>query len=94
MTALSACLGIVSFHGSLTVWLVRIGAFRAVMVWVTCFPVQCTLRSEIAHFERTHRAMSLDIRSSSGLRIFGTMLGGKLYKTLGIGGAFIAKALG
>ena len=38
--------------------------------------------------------MSLDIRSSSGLRIFGTMLGGKLYTTLGIGGAFIAKALG
>ena len=72
----------------------RIGSFRAVMVWVTCFPVRCSLLGEIADFERTHSAMSLDIMSSSGLRIFGTMLGGMLYTTLGIVGAFIAKALG
>ena len=64
------------------------------MVWVTDFPVRRTLLSEIAGFERTHRAMSLDIMSSSGTRVLGLLLGGTLYATLGIGGAFIATALG
>ena len=71
-----------------------IGSFIAGTVEITDFSMRRRLPSEIAGFERAHRAMSLDIMSSSGLRIFGTMLGGKLYKTLGMGGAFIAKALG
>ena len=94
MAALSACLGIIGFAGSLTVWHVGIGSFIAGMVWVTDFPVRRTLLSEIAGPERTHRAMSLDIMSSSGTRVLGPLLGGTLYATLGIGGAFIATAMG
>ena len=71
-----------------------IGSFIAGTVEIIDFSMRRRLPSEIAGFERAHRAMSLAIMSSSGLRIFGTMLGGKLYTTLGIVGAFIAKALG
>ncbi len=47
MAALSVCLGVIGFAGSLTVWHVAIGSFIAGMVWVTDFPVRRTLLSEI-----------------------------------------------
>ena len=83
MNALSACLGIIGFHGSLTVWYVHIGSFRAQSghSMVNGFSVRRTLPSEIAGFERAHRAMSLDIMSSSGSRALGLLLGSKLYAT-------------
>ncbi|MDA0790790.1 MAG: MFS transporter [Proteobacteria bacterium] len=89
MALVSATLCLLGVYGKLTVWHVGIGAFVAGLAWVTDFPVRRTLLAEIAGPGRTAKAMSLDIMSSSGTRMLGPVLGGGLYVTLGIEGAFL-----
>lgn len=74
--------------GALEVWHVGAASFVSGMVWSTDFPVRRTLMGDIAGPSRVSQAMSLDILAGATTRTLGPLIGGLLYQSVGLSGAF------
>ena len=92
LTVLACVLGSLALLGRLAIWHVGLAAFVTGMAWVVDFPVRRTLLADIAGSPRLGAAMSLDTVASSGTRVLGPILGGALYATAGMDGAFLLTA--
>ena len=67
-------------------------AFLSGFHWAIDFPVRRTLLAEIAGIDRAGKAMSLDTMASSGTRVVGPLIGGTVYASIGLEGAFAVTA--
>ena len=73
-------------------WHIALGAFLNGIVWAGEFPVRRTMLGEIAGPERVGSGMALDSATFNATRMVGPTLGGFLYGTVGLGGAYLAGA--
>lgn len=78
---------------ALAVWHVGVLSFISGLIWSTDFPVRRTLMGEIAGPARVGRAMSIDITAGAITRTLGPLLGGVLYASAGLVGAFVLSAV-
>ena len=62
------------------------------MEWAGEFPVRRTMLGDIAGPERVGSGMALDSATFNATRMVGPTLGGFLYGTVGLGGAYLAGA--
>ena len=86
--AVSAALGALAVSGRIELWHVAVGAFLSGMVWTMEFPVRRTMLGEIAGPHGVGAAMSLDSATTNGTSMLGPALGGLLFETLGLPGAY------
>ncbi len=89
----SAGLGVLAVSGRIEVWHVAVCAFLSGLVWTMEFPVRRTMLGEIAGPRSIGAAMSLDSATTNGTRMLGPALGGLLFETIGLPGAYILGAL-
>ena len=73
-------------------WHIFVGALINGIAWATDFPVRRTIIGFIAGEKRVGSAMSLDSATTNVTRMTGPMLGGLLYETIGLPGAFAVAA--
>ena len=90
--AVSATLGGLAVAGRIEIWHIGLGAFLAGMLWTLEFPVRRTMLGEIAGASRIGPAMGLDSATTNGTRMLGPALGGLLYETIGVDGAYMLGA--
>lgn len=91
--AVSAGLGVLAATGRIELWHVAAGAFLSGMVWTMEFPVRRTMLGEIAGEQGIGAAMSLDSATTNGTRMLGPALGGLLFETFGLPGAYLLGAI-
>ncbi len=92
-SAVSATLAALAFSGAITIWHIAVGAFLAGMLWSCEFPVRRTMLGEIAGPARIGPAMGLDSAMSNGTRMLGPALGGLIFETIGLPGAYVLAAI-
>ena len=91
--AVSGTLAALAFAGRIEIWHIATGAFLSGMLWTTEFPVRRTMLGEIAGPLRLGPAMGLDSATTNGTRMLGPALGGLLFETIGIQGAYLLAAV-
>ena len=91
--AVSTALWALAASGRIEIWLIAIGAFLSGMVWTMEFPVRRTMLGEIAGAHGVGAAMSLDSATTNGTRMLGPALGGLLFESLGLPGAYLLGAV-
>jgi MFS family permease len=91
-TVVAVTLALLARSGQLEVWHVGVGVFLSGTLWTTEFPVRRTMLGEIAGPARIGPAMGLDSATTNGTRMLGPALGGLLYETIGIDGAYLLGA--
>lgn len=91
-SAVSLVLGMLALAGRIEVWHIAVGAFLGGVLWSTEFPVRRTMLGEIAGPERIGAGMSLDAATSNGTRMLGPALGGLMFETIGLHGAYFLGA--
>ncbi len=91
--AVSAGLGVLAATGRIELWHVAAGAFLSGVVWTMEFPVRRTMLGEIAGEQGVGAAMSLDSATTNGTRMLGPALGGLLFETFGLPGAYLLGAV-
>jgi len=91
--AVSAGLGALAVSGRIELWHVALGAFLSGAVWTMEFPVRRTMLGEIAGPRSVGAAMSLDSATTNGTRMLGPALGGLLFETIGLPGAYLLGTL-
>ena len=91
--AVSASLWALAITGRIELWHVALGAFLSGMVWTMEFPVRRTMLGEIAGPPGVGAAMSLDSATTNGTRMLGPALGGLLFETIGLPGAYMLGAV-
>ena len=89
----SGTLAALAFAGRIEIWHIATGAFLSGMLWTTEFPVRRTMLGEIAGPLRLGPAMGLDSATTNGTRMLGPALGGLLFETIGIQGAYLLAAV-
>lgn len=93
LTALSFVVAAIAYVRDVPPGVLAVVAFLAGFHWAIDFPVRRTLLGEIAGIDRAGKAMSLDTMASSGTRVLGPLMGGGVYATIGLEGAFVATGL-
>jgi len=88
MCLVSAFLVALALSGRLAVWQVAVGAVLSGIFWSGEFPVRRTMLGEVAGLGRLSAAMGLDSATNNFTRMLGPLLGGTLYTTLGLEGAY------
>ncbi|MFP6743976.1 MAG: MFS transporter [Alphaproteobacteria bacterium] len=91
-TLVAVTLATMAHTGRIEVWHIGVGAFLSGMLWTTEFPVRRTMLGEIAGASRIGPAMGLDSATTNGTRMLGPALGGLLYETIGLDGAYMLGA--
>jgi MFS family permease len=91
-TVVAVVLVLLDRSGQLEVWHVGVAVFLSGTLWTTEFPVRRTMLGEIAGPTRIGPAMGLDSATTNGTRMLGPALGGLLYETIGIDGAYMLGA--
>ncbi len=91
-TVVAVTLALLARSGQIEVWHVGVGVFLSGTLWTTEFPVRRTMLGEIAGPSRIGPAMGLDSATTNGTRMLGPALGGLLYETIGIDGAYLLGA--
>ena len=91
--AVSGTLAALAFAGRIEIWHIATGAFLSGMLWTTEFPVRRTMLGEIVGPLRLGPAMGLDSATTNGTRMLGPALGGLLFETIGIQGAYLLAAV-
>lgn len=91
-TLVAVTLATLAHTGRIEVWHIGVGAFLSGMLWTTEFPVRRTILGEIAGASRIGPAMGLDSATTNGTRMLGPALGGLLYETIGLDGAYMLGA--
>jgi MFS family permease len=78
--------------GQARYWVLALASLVSGIVWASDMPLRRRMLGDIAGIDRIVPAMGLDSATSSGTRVLGPLLGGLLYQTVGIGGAFALSA--
>ena len=91
-TVVAVALALLARSGQIEIWHIGIGVFLSGSLWTTEFPVRRTMLGEIAGPSRIGPAMGLDSATTNGTRMLGPALGGLLYETIGIDGAYMLGA--
>jgi MFS family permease len=91
-TVVAVALALLARSGQIEIWHIGIGVFLSGSLWTTEFPVRRTMLGEIAGPSRVGPAMGLDSATTNGTRMLGPALGGLLYETIGIDGAYMLGA--
>ncbi|MEX2616083.1 MAG: MFS transporter [Alphaproteobacteria bacterium] len=92
MTTVSAIMGALALSGAIEIWQIAIGAFLTGLFFASEFPVRRTILGEIAGQERIGAALSLDSASNNATRMIGPVIGGILFETVGLHGAYFMAA--
>lgn len=90
----SAVLGLLAAAGMLAVWHIALACFVSGFSWAADNPVRRMMLGQVVGAERMGRAMSVDVGTSNASRMVGPSLGGAVFATMGVAGAFgLAAAL-
>ncbi|MCH9674019.1 MAG: MFS transporter, partial [Gammaproteobacteria bacterium] len=74
-------------------WLLAIAMFASGTFFATDFPVRRTILAEIAGVTRIGNAMAIDSATNNATRMVGPALGGIVYQSLGLKGAYALAAI-
>ena len=85
----SAVLAVLALSGLIEIWHIGAGAFLSGMLWSFEFPVRRTMLGEIAGPRGIAAAMALDSATTNGTRMLGPALGGLIFETVGLPGAYL-----
>jgi len=88
MTAMYGTLAWLAIQDILELWHLAVGVIYSGIFWSFELPVRRTMAGDIAGIERLPRAMGLESATNSITRAVGPFIGGGLYDTVGIQGAF------
>ncbi|HEV2301342.1 MAG TPA: MFS transporter [Stellaceae bacterium] len=92
LAATSASLGYLALRGALTVAAIVAGGAVSGMAWAAEMSVRRRMIGEAVPPVQAGPAIALDTLTGSVTRMLGPLLGGALYQTLGIGGAYLLSA--
>jgi MFS family permease len=84
----SGTISILLFLGLAGYKTVAVGAVAAGFVWTLDMPLRRRMIGDLAGKERLVTALSFDSATNHSTRAFGPLLGGILYETVGVAGAF------
>ena len=84
----SLVLALLALSDMLEVWHVALASFVNGIAWTTDNPVRRTMIGEVVGPDRMSAAMSLDVGANNASRMLGPTVGGVLFATVGVGGAF------
>ena len=88
----SAVLAVLALSGLIELWHIGTGAFLSGMLWSFEFPVRRTMLGEIAGPRGIAAGMALDSATTNGTRMLGPALGGLIFETVGLPGAYVLGA--
>lgn len=89
----SAALALLAWGGALAVWHIAIACFVSGFSWAADNPVRRMMLGQVVGTERMGRAMSIDVGTNNACRMVGPSIGGVVFATLGVAGAFGLSAL-
>ena len=93
LATVSTALGLLALAGAIEVWHIGVGVFLSGMMWSFEFPVRRTMLGEIAGPRGIGAGMALDSATTNGTRMLGPALGGLIFETVGLPGAYVLGAL-
>jgi MFS family permease len=93
MAATSGTLALLAHSGHLAVWQLAVASFINGVGWATDNPVRRVMIGEVVGNQRMGTAMSIDVGTNNASRMLGPTLGGVLFASFGIGGAFLLSVL-
>jgi MFS family permease len=91
--ATSAAVAALAFAGAVQVWHLAVASFMNGIAWASDNPVRRAMIGQVAGPARMGAAMSVDVATSNGSRVFGPTLGGLLLAAIGLDGAFLLSVL-
>lgn len=91
--ATSATIAVLAVVDAVQVWHLACAAFMNGIAWAADNPVRRAMIGQVAGAARMGTAMSIDVATSNGSRVFGPTLGGVLLAAVGLDGAFALGAL-
>ena len=86
--ATSATLAVLAHTGALAVWHLAMASFVNGLAWAADNPVRRMMIGQVVGASRMGQAMSVDVGTNNASRMLGPTLGGVLFATVGIDGAF------
>jgi MFS family permease len=88
MGCTSGTLALLAHSGQLAVWHLAVASFINGVGWATDNPVRRVMIGEVVGSQQMGVAMSIDVGTNNASRMVGPMVGGLLFTTAGLGGAF------
>lgn len=89
----SGSLALLAWSGQVELWQIGLGAFLNGVVWTTEHPVRRIMIGDIAGRDRLGAAMGIDAATQNATRVAGPLVGGLLYQTINLHGAYLASAV-
>ena len=89
MGCTSASLAVLAHGGHLAVWQLALASFINGLGWATDNPVRRVMIGEVVGSQQMGVAMSIDVGTNNASRMLGPTMGGILFATVGLGGAFV-----
>jgi MFS family permease len=86
-------LAVLAYGGHLAVWQLALASFINGIGWATDNPVRRVMIGEVVGSQKMGVAMSIDVGTNNASRMLGPTVGGILFATVGIGGAFLLSVL-
>ncbi len=93
MGCTSAALAALAYGGHLAVWQLALASFINGIGWATDNPVRRVMIGEVVGSQQMGVAMSIDVGTNNASRMLGPTMGGILFATVGVGGAFVLSVL-
>jgi MFS family permease len=93
MGCTSAALAMLAYGGHLAVWQLALASFINGLGWATDNPVRRVMIGEVVGNQKMGVAMSIDVGTNNASRMLGPTMGGILFATVGVGGAFVLSVL-
>jgi MFS family permease len=93
MGGTSASLAVLAYGGHLAVWQLALASFINGLGWATDNPVRRVMIGEVVGSQQMGVAMSIDVGTNNASRMVGPTVGGILFATVGVGGAFMLSVL-
>ena len=91
--ATSAVIAALALADAVQVWHLAAASFMNGIAWASDNPVRRAMIGQVAGPARMGAAMSVDVATSNGSRVFGPTLGGLLLAAVGLDGAFLLSVL-
>ena len=91
--ATSATIAALALADAVQIWHLAVASFMNGIAWASDNPVRRAMIGQVAGPARMGTAMSVDVATSNGSRVFGPTLGGLLLATVGLDGAFLLSVL-
>ncbi|HTC11663.1 MAG TPA: MFS transporter [Acetobacteraceae bacterium] len=93
MGSTSGMLALLAYTGHLVVWHLAVASFINGVGWATDNPVRRVMIGEVVGSQHMGMAMSIDVGTNNASRMVGPTLGGILFATVGLHGAFALSVL-